>query len=35
MSIGLKDEIIEDNGNNPFMLRVIARCSNPEFNELD
>jgi hypothetical protein len=34
--IGLKDDIIEDNGtNNPFMLRVIAKCSNVEFNELD
>lgn len=27
--IGLKDESLEDNENNdPYMLRVIARCSN-------
>jgi hypothetical protein len=35
ISIGLKDEIIEDNGSNPFMLRVIAKCNNAEFNDLD
>ena len=35
VSIGLKDEIIEDNGSNPFMLRVIAKCNNAEFNDLD
>lgn len=35
MSIGLKDEIIDDNGSNPFMLRVIAKCSNKEFDDLD
>ena len=27
---------MEDNGsNNPFMLRVIAKCTNQEFNDLD
>lgn len=35
VSIGLKDEIIEDNASNPFMLRVIAKCNNVEFNDLD
>ena len=35
VSIGLKDGIIEDNGTTPFMLRVIARCSNAEFIDLD
>jgi hypothetical protein len=35
VSIGLKDEIIEDNASNPFMLRVIAKCNNQEFNDLD
>lgn len=35
VSIGLKDEILDDNCSNPLMLRVIARCNNAEFNELD
>lgn len=35
ISIDLKDGIIEDNGFNPFMLRVIAKCNNAEFNDLD
>jgi hypothetical protein len=35
VSIGLKDGIIEDNGSTSFMLRVIARCDNAEFNDLD
>lgn len=35
VTIGLKDEIIDDNGSNPYMLRVIARCNNAEFNDLD
>lgn len=35
LAIGLKDEIIEDNGSNPFILRVTAKCNNPEFADLD
>jgi hypothetical protein len=29
LSIGLKDEIIEDNASSPFILRVTAKCTNP------
>lgn len=36
VAIGLKEEILEDNGSsNPFMLRVIAKCNNAEFDSLD
>lgn len=34
--IGLKEENLEENdGNDPYMLRVIAKCNNPEFDALD
>jgi hypothetical protein len=33
--IGLKEDLLEENANNSFMLRVIAKCTNVEFNELD
>lgn len=36
MAIGLKEDLLEDNENgNPLMLRVIAKCNNPEFDALD
>lgn len=36
VNIGLKEDSLEDNeNNNPYMLRVIARCSNVEFDALD
>ena len=36
VTIGLKEESIEDHDDSkPFMLRVIARCNNTEFDALD
>lgn len=36
VSIGLKDESLYDTeANEPYMLRVIAKCSNSEFDSLD
>ena len=36
VAISLKEEILEENTtSNPLMLRVIAKCNNPEFDSLD
>ena len=35
MAIGLKDEILDEENNSTFMLRVIAKCNNVEFDSLD
>lgn len=36
LSIGLKDDSLsESETSDPYMLRVIAKCSNPEFDSLD
>ena len=35
VAIGLKDESLESDNNEPLMLRVIARCNNNEFDVLD
>lgn len=36
VNIGLKDEALDDSDESkPFMLRVIAKCSNNEFDALD
>lgn len=36
VSIGLKEENLNESENNdPYMLRVIAKCGNPEFDALD
>lgn len=36
VSIGLKDDSLYDSEtNDPYMLRVIAKCSNSEFDALD
>ncbi len=36
VSIGLKEDSMPDPDNNePFMLRVIAKCTNTEFDALD
>ena len=36
MTIALNEDSLDENENvNPLLLRVIARCDNAEFNELD
>ena len=34
VAIGLNDDSFEE-ASNPLLLRVIARCANVEFNDLD